>query len=287
MKNNKGITLIALIITIIVMLILVAVTVAVVVNSNLIGTAQGAKTDTETAYSEESNIAGFNVTIGGEDRYFNNADEYVDYLKGNSGEGAKWELTTDSGETGLSEGDLVTHKERTTEQFYVIKVTGNTVAMLAAKNITTTGQLEQSDSAPTVAFSNTNYWSSETSYPLDLNEYTDKTDIEKTNMGVVSTDAIEIARAYGDTFDVKGRLMTVGEVEDLGGSKDDYSTEDCPSFINTQDYWLGSASFVSDGYHFVWIVIGEYSRLLSNGIFSSVGSYGVRPVLEVLTSSIE
>ncbi len=42
MKNQKGITLVALIITIIVMLILVAVTVAVVVNSNLIGKAEKA-----------------------------------------------------------------------------------------------------------------------------------------------------------------------------------------------------------------------------------------------------
>lgn len=42
MKEQKGITLVALIITIIVMLILVAVSVAVVVNSNLIGTAEKA-----------------------------------------------------------------------------------------------------------------------------------------------------------------------------------------------------------------------------------------------------
>ena len=42
MRGQKGITLVALIITIIVMLILVAVTVAVVVNSNLIGQAEKA-----------------------------------------------------------------------------------------------------------------------------------------------------------------------------------------------------------------------------------------------------
>lgn len=40
MKNQKGITLVALIITIIVMLILVAVSVAVVINSNILGTAE-------------------------------------------------------------------------------------------------------------------------------------------------------------------------------------------------------------------------------------------------------
>ena len=64
MKNNKGITLIALIITIIVMLILVAVTVSVVVNSNLIGTAKGAGENTELAY-EEDKTYGMNVNING------------------------------------------------------------------------------------------------------------------------------------------------------------------------------------------------------------------------------
>lgn len=55
MKNQKGITLIALIITIIVMLILVAVTVAVVINSDLIGTAKNAKENTEADYEKEQN----------------------------------------------------------------------------------------------------------------------------------------------------------------------------------------------------------------------------------------
>ena len=40
MRKNKGITLIALIITIVVMLILVAVSINVIVNSNIIGYAE-------------------------------------------------------------------------------------------------------------------------------------------------------------------------------------------------------------------------------------------------------
>ena len=40
MKKNKGITLVALIITIVVMLILVAVSVNILIKSNLIGTAE-------------------------------------------------------------------------------------------------------------------------------------------------------------------------------------------------------------------------------------------------------
>ena len=54
MRNNKGITLIALIITIIVMLILVAVSVQIVINSGLIGVAKDAAEQTKNSYDDES-----------------------------------------------------------------------------------------------------------------------------------------------------------------------------------------------------------------------------------------
>ena len=53
MKENKGITLIALIITIIIMLILVAVSVNVLINSNIIGQAEKAAKGYKTAYERE------------------------------------------------------------------------------------------------------------------------------------------------------------------------------------------------------------------------------------------
>ena len=53
MKENKGITLIALIITIVVMLILVAVSVNVLINSNIIGQAEKAAKGYKTAYEQE------------------------------------------------------------------------------------------------------------------------------------------------------------------------------------------------------------------------------------------
>ena len=56
MKRNKGITLIALIVTIIVMLILVAVGVNVMINSNLIGAAEKAANGYKTAYEDEINL---------------------------------------------------------------------------------------------------------------------------------------------------------------------------------------------------------------------------------------
>ena len=57
MRSQKGITLIALVITIIVMLILVAVTIAMAVNGGLFDYARRAGQETNTALSEESNLA--------------------------------------------------------------------------------------------------------------------------------------------------------------------------------------------------------------------------------------
>ena len=56
-KKNKGITLIALVITIIVMLILVAVTIQIAVNGELFEYAKRAKKDTDNAIHEENNLA--------------------------------------------------------------------------------------------------------------------------------------------------------------------------------------------------------------------------------------
>ena len=73
MRKNKGITLIALIITIVVMLILVAVSVNVLINSNIIGQAEKAAKGYKTAYEQESNIG--QVTIGG--KTYNSIEDYL------------------------------------------------------------------------------------------------------------------------------------------------------------------------------------------------------------------
>ena len=75
MRREKGITLIALIITIIVMLILVGVVVQVVIQSDLLGTAKTAVDKYKTAYEEESNMS--QIEINGK-KY----DSIEDYLAG-------------------------------------------------------------------------------------------------------------------------------------------------------------------------------------------------------------
>lgn len=74
MKEQKGITLVALIITIIVMLILVAVTVAVVVNSNLIGSAEKAANGYKNADDKLKTIGTDNII---ENAAHNSIQDYV------------------------------------------------------------------------------------------------------------------------------------------------------------------------------------------------------------------
>ena len=79
MKNKKGITLIALIITIIVMLILVAVSVRVLVQSDLIGIAESAGEAYKTAHENEQKLK--EVTING--KKYASIEEYRKEQEGN------------------------------------------------------------------------------------------------------------------------------------------------------------------------------------------------------------
>ena len=75
MKTNKGITLIALVITIIVMLILVVVTIRIATNGGLFDYAGRAARETKDAIAYETEIANEKITIGGVT--YNSIDEYV------------------------------------------------------------------------------------------------------------------------------------------------------------------------------------------------------------------
>ena len=90
MKRNKGITLIALIITIIVMLILVAVSVNVLIKSNLIGTAENTVDKYKTASEEEAK--GGTIEING--KKYASIEEYIKEKEGIT-EIHNWERTGD------------------------------------------------------------------------------------------------------------------------------------------------------------------------------------------------
>ena len=266
LKTEKGITLIALIITIVVLLILAVVTINSIQGDGIIQYASNAA-DEYTAKANEEQA---------------NSNTLFDQIEGSlSEEEAAW--------TKISEGDLaigstVKHIE-TEEEFYVIggdtagtPITSSTekVLLLAKNNLKADGSAQDPNGATNeCAFSSTNYWSSETSYPADLN------DTEKYPIPEGETSIVTIAKTYGASLGATGRLMTVEEVEALGGSRDSESTKDCPDFINSTEYWLGSARGTSS----VWSVYGGIGSLLSFSFGTGIAC-GVRPVVEILKSDI-
>ena len=65
MKNQKGITLVALIITIIVMLILVSVSISIALNNNLFKTTANATDKTNQALTNEQHLSSGYVNMAG------------------------------------------------------------------------------------------------------------------------------------------------------------------------------------------------------------------------------
>ena len=76
--SNKGITLIALIITIIVMLILVAVTISMAINGGLFEKVGQASQETQNAIDQEKEIANGGVNVDG--AWYNSVNDYIDEL---------------------------------------------------------------------------------------------------------------------------------------------------------------------------------------------------------------
>lgn len=79
-KGQKGITLIALVITIIVMLILVGVSVTVALNGGLFDTAENAVDQTEEALIRENKLDSSTVYIEGQDANGVDIGNYVNSL---------------------------------------------------------------------------------------------------------------------------------------------------------------------------------------------------------------
>ena len=173
-------------------------------------------------------------------------------------------------------GDVVTcNIGETPDKFYVIEdaeLTATTIQVLTEKNIHTT-EYRQSDSAGTVAFSSTNYWSSETTYPADV--YNDSNDIVK-----------PIVEEYVSYLNTKltgatGSLLTYSQAENLDCSGGNQSCSDAPEWVYSTNYWTASAY----GIRSVWLV---HSRgTFHHGVsYDTDYSFGVRPVITISTSEI-
>ena len=251
MKNKKknlrkasGITLIALVITIVVLIILATVSINMILNDDgIIGAAEKAKEKYQNAASkEQEDLADMEGELNKHIPKVYNVGDVVK-LKNTKGEGAEDDIE---------------------EEFYVIKDEGDTVILLSKYNIKKDGENWIQDTTGEnnqMPFSSTNYWSSATitNDSLNLNTY-----VPSDTTQIKDKDAIKVAGQYASKIDnTNGRLMTLEEIEALGGSREEFSTEECPSWINTVKnaneeeksmfFWLGSAGNTKS----VWYVIGE------------------------------
>ena len=117
MRENKGITLIALVITIIVMLILVVVTIRISTKGGLFDYAGRAARETNDAIEEETDLANGKITIGGVT--YDSIDEYISKLTKNAN---NWDLAyvcnsgawskeiTDKNDAALTASDIIIAK---------------------------------------------------------------------------------------------------------------------------------------------------------------------------------
>ena len=292
-KNEKGITLVALVITIIVLLILAGVTLSMVMgDSGIFGKANSAKEKTKLSNAEEIiklAVLENKVNKASGDTALSDDELKAEIIKKLTEQGYTVDgsnvnydgdktidiedyLDKENSSGTYNVGDKVTVGG---EGFYVLKNNEDKLTLLAEKNLDTTN-LQQSDNADNIKFSSTNYWTSldtEIKYPYNINSLDTSSD----------TDVIAIARAYGRKKGGEGRLMTLDEVVELGGNADSYVTAKCPEWINKGTYWLGTACRTMS----VWEVIGEGGAFGNDSYEGNRYGVGVRPVIEISKSQIK
>lgn len=270
LKNSKGITLVALVITIIILIILAGISINMILGQDgLIQKAKDGAGDYKNAAANELAML----------------DAINELLDGNGSTGGGSTPTPPAQTyTAYSIGDAVTIGG---EPFFVIANSGTSeemVTVIAKDCLTRAGDAQAtaySIGDVSVAFcsGSNSYWKDETSYPLDLNNYPVPNDV---------TSVVNVAKTYGTAKGGTGRLLTKDEANTLEttcldlirGKKDTIYSSTTSDGVN---YWLGSA----DDARGVWCVYGSYGRVYYEDNFSYGGLYGVRPVIDISKSLIQ
>lgn len=285
MKNEKGITLIALIITIIVMIILVGVSVSVALQGGIFEETRNASTSTEEKAIYDQIVSAMALTDNGKINVKGTYDAVSGMLtitKSNpsevtertkqvtlevTGKKGTYKYTITGEKIILGEtldvtwpDDLITAtvgsiiEASNGEEFYVIGYTDDTVTLLAVKNVNTSTN-KQADDANTVAFGSTDSY-------------------ETSNIkGLVET---YVTKKLGLDANC-GRLMTKKEAEDLAKEDSDKLYYHGSAKLN---YWLNAGS------GFGWVNTIEEGQLNEEDP-KSEGYCGIRPVIEIPRSLFE
>ena len=318
MKRNKGITLIALVITIIVLLILAGVAIAMLSGQNgILKKAADAKTETKEKSTLEQIKLGAMSAITNEESKIKTAKELEEALKqqglqvtegavtGNENTGYKlsldgknynitskgiveeevigakqWNLTTDSGTTGLSVGDLLTPtiSGLENEKFYVIADDETSLTLLAERYIDTATNKQVDKNYSNVQFDDDSNIYNGSSIQALVNSYVG-------SLTGLTLENVEVEYNADPVNNVKGRLMWYEEAKKLESSYFDivYSPN-----IRVQ-YWLGSAH-PNEGDPVVWTAYSgerEENRFLDGENVTSGTGHAIRPVIKILKSLVQ
>ena len=299
--KNKGITLIALIITIIVMLILVGVSVSILINSNLIGAAEKTATAYDEARRKEANSEGIIINGKTIDSYITlpeieagtRATEPSEYKSNNKTavipagftvSGISTEQSIDGGLViyDIPEGTTVNWTNpdsvRTQyNQFVWIPVEVNkttepkdTETSIASfkrsvwqNNARVANNAQSSTSFP----SSSDSWSNYTEpYPKDSSDY-DGTGTGKTGISAQITELTKSIYKYGGFY--IGRYEAGSETKRINGSSQ------TAAFVVQQDKypynWVRWGKGMGD--------ISEGAVYLSNSLYTGKTGYGVKSML--------
>ena len=267
-RQEKGITLIALIITIVVLLILAVVTINSIQGDGIIRYAQNAADEyTEKANQEQTDL--------------NTLLEQIEATQP-----ITWTYADEDSSGNISIGDLV--KASNNEEFYVIggdtagtPIISSTekVLLLAKNNLKADGSAQDTTGKinPCTFCTETAWNGASVVVNDDLNT--------KATIKADTTSAVYKAMKYGETLGVTtGRLMIKSEAEDLNNDeyKDILYGRNGKSSGTYLNYWLGSVTDARG----VWNVYGYDSRFGAGSTFANGGYFGVRPVVEILKSDI-
>ena len=294
-SDKKGISLIVLVITIIVIIILAVAVILSIANNNPIENAKEArfKSDIKTIEEDlnmytlkkyaDGKIKGIEeVNLSGDDMVSalpstKNYKEKVEIKNGTlyikSGDALTKDEQNWAKEVGVEKTPITFKKQGTEElaigsevtatngeSFYVIGFSDDKtkVNLLAKYNLKEENGILKQDTigvGEKYAFCSEAAWNS--ANIADGDNLNSKKSIYSETTSVVGK-AIE----YGKTFIASGRLITMEEIENLGGNKSDYSLSGCPEFINTQTYWIGFARYGKDGG--VSVVLGEGKTFITS-----------------------
>ena len=293
LKNNKGITLVALIITIIVLLILAMVSIRLVMNGGIIDRAEkGTKAYTEAEIGEQLKLVYAEYQMGQyqtpvdiearlKEIFGNDNVQNVSVANGKltaTIKGKKYDYDIATGTAGehvyvdpfnygegktkttVAAGDEITITNgTTTEYFTVISNTNGTILAMPKYNITLTEDHPvQSSSAGTTSFSTTNYWTQgdDTIVMSDSRNNIQKyINAYKTTLEDMGAEGITVRAAKYSELNAEGVTPAMRN----------------PS--STGEFWFGSG-FSSDAAR-VWIIGNDGS--INHTYYDS--SFGVRPVI--------